>query len=223
MLLPDANASELQDFASFQREAASAETAVEHLRFVYDVDVSDDLAQLRSRTLVLHRRDDRAIPFDLGRELAATIPDARLVALEGGQHLPWRGDGLAVAAAVAEFLGDEAGSGRGADASGEGGARPGRHWRRSGRGIRHGRVSARGRDAPRRPRAGGRRHPRRAARAVGAQLEVLRLVAEGLGDAEIAERLVLSAHTVHRHMANIRTKLRQPSRAAAWLSRLGSA
>ena len=45
--------------------------------------------------------------------------------------------------------------------------------------------------------------------------QVLRLVAEGLSDPEIAERLVLSPHTVHRHVANIRSKLRQPSRAAA--------
>jgi DNA-binding NarL/FixJ family response regulator len=44
---------------------------------------------------------------------------------------------------------------------------------------------------------------------------VLRLVADGLSDGEIAERLFLSPHTVHRHVANIRTKLRQPSRAAA--------
>ena len=47
------------------------------------------------------------------------------------------------------------------------------------------------------------------------ELEVLRLVAEGLSDAEIAERLVLSPHTVHRHVANIRTKLGLASRAAA--------
>jgi len=45
--------------------------------------------------------------------------------------------------------------------------------------------------------------------------EVLRLVADGLDDAAIARRLVISAHTVHRHMANIRARLRQPSRAAA--------
>ena len=38
---------------------------------------------------------------------------------------------------------------------------------------------------------------------------------QGLGDAQIAERLFLSPHTVHRHVANIRTKLRTPSRAAA--------
>lgn len=45
--------------------------------------------------------------------------------------------------------------------------------------------------------------------------EVLRLVAEGLGDEEVAERLVISPHTVHRHVANIRTKLDEPTRAAA--------
>jgi LuxR family transcriptional regulator, maltose regulon positive regulatory protein len=45
--------------------------------------------------------------------------------------------------------------------------------------------------------------------------EVLRLVADGLSDDQIAERLVLSQHTIHRHVANIRTKLRVNSRAAA--------
>jgi len=47
------------------------------------------------------------------------------------------------------------------------------------------------------------------------EVDILRLVAKGLNDAEIAERLFLSPHTVHRHIANIRTKLRVPSRAAA--------
>ncbi|MDW5597136.1 helix-turn-helix transcriptional regulator, partial [Conexibacter stalactiti] len=45
--------------------------------------------------------------------------------------------------------------------------------------------------------------------------EILRLVARGLGDAQIAAVLVLSPHTVHRHVANIRRKLGQPTRAAA--------
>jgi DNA-binding CsgD family transcriptional regulator len=47
------------------------------------------------------------------------------------------------------------------------------------------------------------------------ETEILRLVAQGLADAQIAERLFLSPHTVHRHVANIRAKLRSPSRAAA--------
>jgi LuxR family maltose regulon positive regulatory protein len=47
------------------------------------------------------------------------------------------------------------------------------------------------------------------------ELEVLRLVADGLGDRDIAKRLTVSEHTVHRHVANIHAKLRCSSRAAA--------
>jgi ATP/maltotriose-dependent transcriptional regulator MalT len=45
--------------------------------------------------------------------------------------------------------------------------------------------------------------------------EVLMLVANGLSDREIAEQLVVSPHTVHRHVANIRRKLGRTSRTAA--------
>jgi DNA-binding NarL/FixJ family response regulator len=47
------------------------------------------------------------------------------------------------------------------------------------------------------------------------EVEVLRLVAQGLSDKEIATRLVLSRHTVHRHIHSILTKLDLPSRTAA--------
>jgi ATP/maltotriose-dependent transcriptional regulator MalT len=47
------------------------------------------------------------------------------------------------------------------------------------------------------------------------QREVLELVARGLSDREIAERLFLSEHTVHRHVANVLGRLRVTSRAAA--------
>jgi DNA-binding CsgD family transcriptional regulator len=47
------------------------------------------------------------------------------------------------------------------------------------------------------------------------ELEVLGLVAEGLTNHDIARLLVLSAHTVNRHVANILRKLGLPSRAAA--------
>ena len=45
--------------------------------------------------------------------------------------------------------------------------------------------------------------------------EVLRLVTEGLTNRQIAERLVVSEHTVHRHMTNLLRKLDLPSRTAA--------
>jgi predicted ATPase/DNA-binding CsgD family transcriptional regulator len=55
------------------------------------------------------------------------------------------------------------------------------------------------------------------------ELDVLKLVAQGLSNPEIAQRLVLSEHTVHRHIANILHKLNLSARAAAaaWGVRAG--
>jgi LuxR family transcriptional regulator, maltose regulon positive regulatory protein len=47
------------------------------------------------------------------------------------------------------------------------------------------------------------------------EIEVLRLVAEGLSNESIAERLFVSTHTIHRHLANILVKLEVSTRAAA--------
>ena len=54
-------------------------------------------------------------------------------------------------------------------------------------------------------------------------LDVLTLVAQGLSNPDIAQRLFLSEHTVHRHLANILRKLNLFSRAAAaaWGTRTG--
>ncbi len=47
------------------------------------------------------------------------------------------------------------------------------------------------------------------------ELDVLRLVAEGQTDREVAEALVISPRTVNRHLSNIFVKLDVPGRAAA--------
>src|SRR5262245_61828802 len=47
------------------------------------------------------------------------------------------------------------------------------------------------------------------------ELDVLRLISSGLSNQAIAERLRISEHTVHRHVANTLTKLDVPSRSAA--------
>jgi LuxR family transcriptional regulator, maltose regulon positive regulatory protein len=47
------------------------------------------------------------------------------------------------------------------------------------------------------------------------ELDVLELVAQGLSNQDIAQRLVVSEHTIHRHLANILRKLGLSSRAAA--------
>ncbi len=55
------------------------------------------------------------------------------------------------------------------------------------------------------------------------ELDVLTLVAQGLSNADIARRLVLSEHTVHRQLANILRNLGLSSQAAAaaWGARAG--
>jgi pimeloyl-ACP methyl ester carboxylesterase/predicted amidohydrolase len=92
-------------FARFQRESASSEMAVRLLEAMYGVDVTPLLSSVRSPTLIVHRRHDRAIPERAGRELAAGIAHAEFVELEGGIHLAWMGDVDELLGVTAHFLG----------------------------------------------------------------------------------------------------------------------
>jgi DNA-binding NarL/FixJ family response regulator len=47
------------------------------------------------------------------------------------------------------------------------------------------------------------------------EIEVLKLISDGLNNQAIADRLFISEHTVHRHVANTLTKLNVSSRSAA--------
>jgi pimeloyl-ACP methyl ester carboxylesterase/DNA-binding winged helix-turn-helix (wHTH) protein len=51
------------------------------------IDVRQLATQVRSPTLVLHARGDGMIPFEIGRQLATLVPDARFVALESRNHV----------------------------------------------------------------------------------------------------------------------------------------
>jgi DNA-binding NarL/FixJ family response regulator len=62
---------------------------------------------------------------------------------------------------------------------------------------------------------GGRTAAAKRGGLTGREAEVLALVAKGLSNRQIAGRLVVSEHTVHRHLANIYTRLGVSSRAAA--------
>jgi ATP/maltotriose-dependent transcriptional regulator MalT len=62
---------------------------------------------------------------------------------------------------------------------------------------------------------GGRRAALKRAGLTPREIEVLGLVAEGLSNRQVAERLVVSEHTVHRHLANVYARLGVSSRAAA--------
>ncbi len=71
----------------------------------FDVDVTADLAALRLPTLVMHRRNNQAVRFSAGRDLAARIAGAQFVAQQGSAANPWFGDAAEVQRAVTSFLG----------------------------------------------------------------------------------------------------------------------
>jgi len=86
-LMPAATKEQMDAFNELQRLSGSPEGAVRYLETVYDLDVRHLLSQVRAPTLVLHVRDDLAVPIDRGRELAAGIPGARFFALPGRNHV----------------------------------------------------------------------------------------------------------------------------------------
>jgi class 3 adenylate cyclase len=71
-----------------------------------EFDVRPLLPEVRSPTLVLHRRQCALVSVDSARGLASGIPDARLVVLEGESGAPYLGDTEAVLSAINEFLGE---------------------------------------------------------------------------------------------------------------------
>ena len=71
-------------------------------------DVSDMLSQVRAPTLILHRIADPIMPLSAGQKLAAGIPGARFVPLEGQGHLFCLGDYSRILASVDALLGDRA-------------------------------------------------------------------------------------------------------------------
>lgn len=97
-------------FAETQRASASAEMGAALLEMTYRWDVADLAAHVTAPTLVLHRQKDRTILFEHGRALAAEIPGATLVTLEGKDHLPWIGTRGPLVEAVLDFVAPHSGA-----------------------------------------------------------------------------------------------------------------
>ncbi len=76
----------------YERAAASTDSLRDLLELTLDMDVREVLPTLDTPTLVLHRSGDRIVPVELGRELASSIPGARLVELPGDDHFAYAGD-----------------------------------------------------------------------------------------------------------------------------------
>lgn len=101
---------EARHFAALMREAIDpALSGGAHFFGQFDtVDVTDLLAQIETPTLVLQRRGAKLPDASVARRLAAAIPGAQLVLLEGDAVLPWVGNTGLVHDAIEEFVGVKA-------------------------------------------------------------------------------------------------------------------
>ncbi len=87
LFIPGATHEQMNWFNELQKNSTSPENAV-RIRLVSDtMDIRDMLHKVKSQTLVLHAHGDVVQPFEEGRLLAAGIPNARFVGLEGRNHL----------------------------------------------------------------------------------------------------------------------------------------
>jgi pimeloyl-ACP methyl ester carboxylesterase/DNA-binding SARP family transcriptional activator len=110
LLLPDATLEERGWFNDLQQISVSAENAARLQQSSGNFNVVDLLPGIAAPTLVLHCRDDAAMPFAQSRLIASRIPRAELVALESRNHvlLPRDPAWAAFVSAVRRFLRDEA-------------------------------------------------------------------------------------------------------------------
>ena len=87
LMIPEATEEQAGWLDALQARATSVDNAVRARATRRKIDVRDLLPGLSVPALVLHARGDRMIDFAEGRELAARIPDARLVALDSINHI----------------------------------------------------------------------------------------------------------------------------------------
>jgi class 3 adenylate cyclase len=75
--------------ARMERASASPGMLAALARMFIEIDVRDVVPTVQVPTLVVHRRYDRLVNVRHGRWLAEHLPNAKLVELPGGDHLPW--------------------------------------------------------------------------------------------------------------------------------------
>jgi pimeloyl-ACP methyl ester carboxylesterase/DNA-binding CsgD family transcriptional regulator len=107
--IPSAGEEQKRWYDELQQVSSSGEMASRIWRSRSDTDVRETARRVTHPALVIHAREDRAVPYEEGRRLASLLPDARFVTLESDNHV-LQEDEPAWAAFLSEvraFLGDE--------------------------------------------------------------------------------------------------------------------
>jgi DNA-binding winged helix-turn-helix (wHTH) protein/pimeloyl-ACP methyl ester carboxylesterase len=85
--IPEGTAEQIRWLHDLQIRSNSSENSIRKLEMSSQIDIVDLLSKVSVPTLVMHCRGDIMQPFDQGRLLAAGIPGAKFVALEGNNHI----------------------------------------------------------------------------------------------------------------------------------------
>jgi pimeloyl-ACP methyl ester carboxylesterase/DNA-binding CsgD family transcriptional regulator len=166
--IPGVATADREAFAAYQQACATKEAALGQAEAIGRFNVKQLLQQIHVPTLVMHKRGDKAVPFELGRRLARDLPNSQFAPLDGGVHVLGLENSRATLEAIIEFL-----------------ATP------------------------------GTTEPAALAGVTRRERDVLRLVAAGKSNRQIAEELTITVNTVDRHVSNILTKIGASNRAEA--------
>jgi pimeloyl-ACP methyl ester carboxylesterase/DNA-binding CsgD family transcriptional regulator len=156
-------------YAALLRESVTPEFVRGFYAQLGEWDASEYLPKIVAPTLVVQRQQ-HSLGVDVAVGLAASIPDARLLVLDGESVAPYLGNTEAVIAAIEQFAAEE---------EPDGGA------------------------------------CRLAVLLTEREGQVLRLIAAGRSNRQIAEELTISVNTADRHVSNILTKIGASNRAEA--------
>jgi pimeloyl-ACP methyl ester carboxylesterase len=96
VVAPEATKEQADLFNELQRRTTSPECAARYFETVGDFDVRHLLVKVNVPTLVMHLRDDLLNPLEAGRQMAAGIPGARFVTLQGKNHFMLPGEPAAI-------------------------------------------------------------------------------------------------------------------------------
>jgi pimeloyl-ACP methyl ester carboxylesterase len=99
-----ANPDAVSQFAKLERLSASPGAVRAIALLNAQIDVRPILPSVQAPTLVLHRRSDARVPIQLGRDLAAPIPNAKFIEYPDGDHAFWSGDTEALLGDIEEFV-----------------------------------------------------------------------------------------------------------------------
>jgi pimeloyl-ACP methyl ester carboxylesterase/DNA-binding CsgD family transcriptional regulator len=102
--IPGATTEQRQTFAMYQQQCATMEVALGQAEAVGTFRVKELLKDVSTPALVIHKRGDKAVPFELGRRLARDLPDSRFVPLDGDSHLIFVGGTAQTIEAITDFV-----------------------------------------------------------------------------------------------------------------------